>query len=317
VLVLLTALASLVVGALFLTPAVVLATLTGEGDDIVRRVIFELRLPRTLVGGLCGAMFAASGAMLQGIVRNPLASPDIVGISAGAGLAAVILLLLVPEAPASALPLGALAGAWLGFALVYALARVGGAVSPLRLALVGIAVAASLTAAQQLVLVRAPDSVAAGLSFLAGSVYGADWDRLTRLLPWAAVLLPASLFLSRRLDVLALGDDLARGLGQNVESERRLALLVAVALAAAATSGVGVLGFVGLVAPHASRLLVGPRHGSLLPASMLFGFVLVVAADALGRALLPPLEVPAGILTTLLGAPYFLFLLKRQGRLGA
>lgn len=302
-------------GAVATPAAGVWAALWGGGDDLTRQLVLDLRLPRVGVSLLCGAMFAASGAMLQGVIRNPLASPDIIGVGAGAGLAATVFLLAWPAAPPGGLPWAALAGAWGGFGLVLLLSgerRGAGGLHPVRLALVGVAVAAALGAAQQLVLVRAPDGLGAALTFLTGTVYGADSARLLRVLPWALALLPAALLLARTLDVLNLGEDLATGLGTRVNPARLLCLGVGVALAGAAVTGAGILGFVGLLAPHLARLLVGARHGRMLPVSMLLGALLVLAADTLGRALLPPLEVPAGIFTTLVGAPYFLYLLKRS-----
>lgn len=301
------------------TPAAdVLQVLMGRGDDLTRQLVLELRAPRIVVALLAGAMFAASGAMMQGVIRNPLASPDIIGVGAGAGLAATIFLLAWPAAPAGGLPFAALAGAWAGFGLVLLLSREWSgqqpnALHPVRLALVGVAVAAALGAVQQLVLVRAPDGLGSALSFLTGTVYGADGLRAARILPWALVLLPAALFCSRTLDVLNLGEDLATSLGTRVNAARLFCLAVAVALAGAGVTGAGILGFVGLLAPHLARLLVGAKHARLLPISMLLGALLVLAADTLGRTLLPPIEVPAGILTTLVGAPYFLYLLRRTG----
>lgn len=303
-------------GAVKTPPADVLQVLLGRGDDLTRQLVLELRLPRIVVALLTGAMFAASGSIMQGVIRNPLASPDLVGVGAGAGLAATLFLLAWPAAPAGGLPWAALAGAWAGFGLVLLLSREWtglqrGRLHPVRLALVGLAVAAALGAVQQLILVRAPDGLGSALSFLTGTVYGADGERAARLWPWAAVLLPLSLLLSRTLDILNLGEDLATALGTRVGSARLLCLTVGVALAGAAVTGAGVLGFVGLLAPHLARLLVGGLHGRMLPVSMGLGALLVLAADTLGRSLIPPTEVPAGILTTLVGAPYFLYLLRK------
>ncbi|MEW6420583.1 MAG: iron ABC transporter permease [Deinococcota bacterium] len=299
------------------TPAAdVVEVLLGRGDKLTRQLVLELRAPRVAVALLTGAMFAASGTMLQGVIRNPLASPDIIGVGAGAGLAATLFLLAWPSAPPGGFPWAALAGAWAGFGLVLLLSREwgrrsGNTLHPVRLALVGVAVAAALGAAQQLVLVRAPDGLGAALSFLTGTVYGADAVRVARVWPWALVLLPAALLCSRTLDVLNLGEDLATSLGTRVGAARLFCLTVAVALAGAAVTGAGILSFVGLLAPHLARLLVGARHARVLPTALLLGALLVLAADTLGRALLPPIEVPAGIFTTLVGAPYFLFLLRR------
>ena len=303
-------------GAVRTPPADVLQVLLGRGDDLTRQLVVDLRLPRILTALLTGAMFAASGTIMQGVIRNPLASPDLIGVGAGAGLADTLFLLAWPAAPAGGLPWAALAGAWGGFGLVLLLSRAWGGLQqgrrhPVRLALVGVAVAAALGAAQQLVLVRAPDGLGAALSFLTGTVYGADSTRVAHLWPWALVLLPLALLLSRTLDLLNLGEDLATSLGTRVGTARLLCLGVGVALAGAAVTGAGILGFVGLLAPHLARLLVGGKHVRLLPVSMLLGAALVLAADTLGRSLLPPVEVPAGIFTTLVGAPYFLYLLRK------
>ncbi|WP_456832164.1 FecCD family ABC transporter permease [Deinococcus sp. UYEF24] len=317
------AVVALGLGAVQTPAAEVVQVLLGRGDSLTRQLVTEFRLPRVAVALLCGAMFAASGTIMQGVIRNPLASPDLIGVGAGAGLAATVFLLAWPAAPAGGLPWAALLGAWGGFGLVLLLSHEwrnspggssgggGAGLHPVRLALVGVAVAAALGAAQQLVLVRAPDGLGSALTFLTGSVYGADLLRVTRLLPWALVLLPAALLLTRTLDVLGLGEDLATSLGTRVQTARLLALGIGVALAGAAVTGAGILGFVGLLAPHLARLLVGARHARTLPVSMLLGGLLVLAADTLGRALLPPLEIPAGIFTTLIGAPYFLYLLRK------
>ncbi len=311
VLLALAAVLALGLGAVRLDPAQVVGALMGRGDDLARQIVLDLRLPRVLVGALSGAMFALSGALLQGVVRNPLASPDLVGVGAGAGLAVTVLLLAVPNVPGWALPWGAVLGAWGGFALTAALSSERGSANPVRLALVGVAVAAALGAVRDLVLVRAPDGVGGALAFLSGTVYGADWERLWRVLPWAVLLVLAPP-LARRLDLLALGEAVATSLGVRVGRARGVALALAVALAGAATVGAGVLGFVGLIGPHVARRLVGGSHARLLPVAALLGALLVVLADTLGRALLPPLEVPAGVVTTVLGAPYFLWLLRRS-----
>jgi ABC-type Fe3+-siderophore transport system permease subunit len=311
---LVSSLVSLGIGAVQIPPLEVLRLLFEPSQEINARVVHELRLPRIVVALVCGAFFAVSGAMLQGVVRNPLASPDMVGVGAGAGVFAVITLIVLPTAPAWFLPVGAFIGAWLGFALVLALSYKGGKISPVRVALIGIAVGAALGAIQQLILVRAPDELGRALSFLVGTVYGADWARVELLLPWFW-LLPGAWLCARVLDVLAFSDEVAKNWGIRLVLARVTCMSVAVGLAAVAITGVGVLGFVGLIAPHAARLLVGQRHGVLLPVSAILGAILVVIADAFGRGLLPPLEIPAGILTTLLGAPYFLWLMRQNGGL--
>ncbi|ULH17794.1 iron ABC transporter permease (plasmid) [Deinococcus sp. KNUC1210] len=302
---------ALCLGAVPTPPAKLWAAWQGH-DDLTRQLVTQLRVPRVLVALLGGAMFAVSGTIMQAVVRNPLASPDLVGVGAGAGLAVTVLLLAVPNAPAWSVPWGAFLGAWLAFLLVSALARDGSRLPPVRLALLGVAVTASLGAVQQLLLVRAPDGLGAALGFLSGTVYAADYERLARLWPWAALLLPVTFAAARTLDLLALGEDTATSLGLKVPLARALTLSLAVGLAAAAVSACGILGFVGLLAPHLARLLIGAKHRHQLLLTALLGALLVLLADTLGRILLPPLEVPAGLITTLLGAPYFLYLLRRS-----
>jgi ABC-type Fe3+-siderophore transport system permease subunit len=311
----LVSLVSIGIGAIRIPPLEVLGALFDPSNSINARIVQELRLPRIVVALMCGAFFAVSGAMLQGVVRNPLASPDLVGVGAGAGVFAVFTLIVLPTAPAWFLPVGAFVGAWLGFGLVLLLAQKAGELAPVRVALIGIAVGAALGALQQLILIRAPDDIGRALTFLAGTVYGADWARVERLFPWL-VLLPVAWLLFQKLDVLSFADDVSQGLGMRLLLARVVCMSVAVGLAAVGVTGVGILGFVGLLAPHAARLLVGNQHILLLPTSALLGAILVVCADALGRGLLPPLEIPAGILTTLLGAPYFLILMRQKGRIG-
>ncbi len=314
VLLLLCCVVSLGFGLVRFTPLEVLQATFSAQTSLEARVIQELRLPRIVMAVLAGAFFAVSGAMLQGVVRNPLASPDLVGVGAGAGVFAVITLILLPTSPSWLLPVGAFVGAWLAFGLVLWLAQRGGELNPMRLALIGIAVGAALGAVQQLILLRAPDEISRALLFLIGTVYGADWSRVLGLLPWLW-LLPVAWVLSHKLDVLAFSDDVSSGLGMRLGLTRVVCMSVAVGLAAAAVSGVGILGFVGLLAPHAARLLVGSSHAVVLPVSALLGAILVVLADALGRGLLTAQELPAGVFTTLLGAPYFLWLMWRTGRL--
>jgi len=285
-----------------------MAALQGRAQSLTRQVILNLRLPRVLVAMAAGASLSVSGVLLQGVIRNPLAAPSVLGVTSGAGLGGLILLIALPAAPAGLVPIGAFLGAAAAFAVVYFAAWRGG-VSPSRLALVGIAVSAFCGALISLLIVRAGVRVAVALVWLSGSIYARGWEELLYLIAWPVLLIPVAYLFSRELDLIGLGDDLSRGLGLRLERSRLLLLATAVLLAAAAVATVGTIGFVGLITPHAARLLVGNRHRRLIPLSALLGALVVVVADTVGRSLLAPRQVPAGLVTALIGAPYFLWLL--------
>jgi iron complex transport system permease protein len=244
-------------------------------------------------------------------VRNPIAGPEIVGITSGAGLGVCFVLVLFPGASVEAVAIAAFAGAFAVFALVGAIAWRSN-LSPTRLALVGIAVSAFCTAGINLLVVVAQLRVARALVWLAGSTYARNWEDIARLSPWPLVLLPLAWFFAPWLDLMALGEDLPRLLGVQLQKARALAIAIAVALAAAAVSTVGTISFVGLVAPHIARVLVGSRHRQLVPLAALFGALLVAVADTLGRIVVAPAEIPSGLVTAAIGTPYFLWLLWRS-----
>lgn len=272
-------------------------------------LVLQLRLPRTLLAWPVGAALAVSGALVQGVTRNPLAAPDVIGVTSGAGLAAAFVVLVLGDMPLWTLPLSAFAGGMAAALLVYRLAWRGG-VSPMHLALVGVAVTQLFAAGIDYLASAQSDRVALSVIWLRGSLWGRNWDHL--MLAWPLVpLLPVSLLLAQRLNLLALGDAAAQALGVSVNRTRQQALLLAVLLASGAVAVAGTVAFIGLLAPHLARLLVGADHRRLLPLSALLGGLLLLVADTLGRGLLSPLEVPAGIMTALLGAPYFLYLLSR------
>lgn len=275
-------------------------------------IINTLRLPRTIVAWGVGMGLAISGTILQSLTRNPLADPGIIGVNAGASVAAVILIIFFPNIPLFALPLSAFAGALAVALFIYLLAWDKGS-SPLRLILVGVGVAAVLGAVTTLLVTFAEiNSVSQALVWLAGSVYGRSWEHVRSMLPWLMVFVPLSLMLSVQLNVLTLGDDLARGLGVRVEWQRGLLLLISAALAGVAVATAGMIGFVGLMAPHLGRKLVGPTHEGLMLTAALMGGLIVVLADLLGRVLFAPIELPCGVITAAVGAPYFIYLLIRN-----
>ncbi|MGG6266597.1 iron ABC transporter permease [Leptolyngbya sp. AN03gr2] len=278
-----------------------------QGNAFSQQVLFDLRLSRVLVAMFAGASLSVSGLLLQGVIRNPLAGPEIIGITSGAGLFALLVLALIPNAPASFISIAAMFGAFTTFAIVCLTAWQNG-FAPGRLALVGIAVSAFCAAGINLLVVSARLQVAQALVWLSGSTYARSWDELGQLIVFP-VLLPIAGLTARWLDLMALGDDLPKLVGIRLQQARLILMSIAVMLAAAAVATVGTLGFVGLVAPHAARLLVGNHHRRLIPLSALLGATLVVVADTVGRVALAPKEIPSGLVTAMIGTPYFLWLL--------
>lgn len=309
------AMASLTLGEQTVALDSVARALLGLETDAADAFLVQvLRLPRTLVALMAGAGLGVAGAILQGLTRNPLAAPSIIGITQGASLAAVAALVLAPELPSALLPLMAFAGAAGAALLIYLLAWKGG-LSPGRLILVGIGVAAVATALITVMITFGQIyRIQSALVWMVGSVHARSWTEVWMLAPWLAIFLPPVLLGARSLNGLALGDEVAQGLGSRVELERGLLLLASVALAGSAVSAAGAVAFVGLMAPHLGRMLVGPAHEGLIPTAALMGGVLVVAADVVGRVALAPIEIPCGIVTGILGAPYFAYLLYRGGR---
>lgn len=272
-------------------------------------IVNTLRLPRMLVAALVGLALGISGAIMQGITRNPLADPGIIGISAGASLVAVTLIVVVRDVPAGVIPLAAFAGAASVALLIYLLAWRKGD-SPIRMVLVGIGLS-SVAGALTTLMITFGDiyDVQRALIWLTGSVYGRSWEEFWPLAPWLLVFVPLALLLARDLNALNLGEEVANGLGARVPVQRGLLLITAVALAGSTVAAAGTIGFVGLVAPHVARWLVGPLHEGVLPASGVLGAFIVVAADLVGRTILAPIELPCGLITAAIGAPFFIYLL--------
>ncbi|HEY9828347.1 MAG TPA: iron ABC transporter permease [Stenomitos sp.] len=296
-----------------ISPLAVISTILGLPTDNPDHafIIWTLRLPRSLVAWGVGVGLGLAGTLIQSLTRNSLASPDIIGINAGAALAAVTAIVLFPSLPAIFLPPAAFGGAMLVAILIYGLAWKGG-ISPLRLILVGVGLSLIAGAIVDAVLTFGNiREVSQALVWLAGSTYGRSWEHLYALIPWLVLFGGASLFSSRDLNVIHLGDEIARGLGIQLERQRGLLLLSGIALAGASVATAGSIGFVGLMAPHLGRKLVGVSHEGLLPIAALIGGFLVVVSDLLGRSLFAPIELPCGIITAIIGAPYFLYLLIR------
>ncbi|MFH0474726.1 Fe(3+) dicitrate ABC transporter permease subunit FecD [Kluyvera ascorbata] len=272
-------------------------------------VLTAYRLPRLLLALLVGAALAVAGVLVQGIVRNPLASPDILGVNHAASLASVGALLLLPSLPVFALPLLAFAGGMVGMILLKMLANTS---QPMKLALTGVALSACWSSLTDYLMLSRPQDVNSALMWLTGSLWGRDWSFVKIAAPLLMLFLPLSLRFCRDLDLLALGDARATTLGVSVPRIRFQALLLAVAMTSTGVAVCGPISFIGLVVPHMVRTITGGRHRWLLPVSAMTGALLLVAADLLARIIHPPLELPAGVLTAIIGAPWFVWLLVRM-----
>ena len=293
-----------------ISPIEVLQTILGQATSDTRHelVVWTFRMPRILVAFMVGMALAVSGTILQGITRNPLADPSILGVTSGASFAAVAMIVWL-DIPLQYLPFAAFAGAALMAILIFLFAWKGGS-APVRLILVGVGLAAVANALTNLMIVFGEiNQVQQATVWLAGSVYGRGWEHVHTIALWLVILLPITILLARQLNTLGLGDDLAKGLGLRVELQRIVLMTLSVALAAVAVSVSGTIGFVGLVAPHITRRLVGPSHEGLIPTSALLGGVLLMFSDLIGRWVISPSELPVGIVVAMIGAPYFAYLL--------
>ena len=272
-------------------------------------ILTAYRLPRLLLALLVGAALAVAGVLVQGIVRNPLASPDILGVNHAASLASVGALLLLPSLPVITLPLLAFAGGMAGLILLRILANTS---QPMKLALTGVALSACWASLTDYLMLSRPQDVNNALLWLTGSLWGRDWSFVKIAAPLLILFLPLSLRFCRDLDLLALGDARATTLGVSVPRIRLQALLLAVAMTSTGVAVCGPISFIGLVVPHMVRSITGGRHRWLLPVSAMTGALLLVVADLLARIIHPPLELPAGVLTAIIGAPWFVWLLVRM-----
>jgi len=301
---------SLMVGSVSFNLQDIWQGLTGEEDTLARRIVWDLRLPRMLIGLAVGMCLAVSGTILQGIMRNPLADPGIIGISSGAGLMAVLILIVFP-AYTLFLPLAAFVGACATAVLIYMLSWRGGS-SPVRIILVGVAINAIIGAVMGALMLLYSDRVQAVLPWLSGGIAGAGWHQVRMIIGYATVALILSIFMTRHLRILRLGDEVAKLLGNNVERSRFMLIILSTLLAGIAVSVSGLIGFVGLVVPHIMRRVVGGDDRILLPASALGGGLIVVIADTVARTVFNPIELPVGILLSFLGGPFFLYMIQKR-----
>lgn len=305
------------IGDMMMTPLEVIRALTGSGSEIQQLVVTNFRLPRALLAALAGMSLAVSGAILQGISRNPLASPDIIGVTGGASLFVAAFLTVFTTADNALvvslqwLPLAAFAGALLAGFAVFLLAQKNG-LSRIRFILIGVGFAAGTRALTDFLLIIGPVYLASRATiWMTGSVHGATWEQVATLFVWFILFAFVTLIYARRLNVQELGFAVASGVGSRVHRDRNVLLILGTALTGGAVAFAGGIGFAGLIAPHMARRLVGPQHGALIPACALIGGIIVMGADLLGRTLFLPLEVPAGVFTAAIGAPYFIYLLYK------
>lgn len=301
---------SLLFGSADISFETVIHTLMGNVNTTNEMVIWNIRFPRNIVGALVGADLAVSGAILQAVMKNPLADPGIVGVSSGAGLAGVIMLIFFPEMTMLLTPV-AFVGAMLAAAAVYALAWKKG-IEPNRIILAGVAVSAFLGSGISALLVFYSDKVQGALLWMVGGLSARSWPQVEILVPYTILGLVFSIMGCKALTILSLGDETARGLGVPVERVRFIMTAVAALLAAAAVSVAGLISFVGLVVPHIVRLIIGTDYKYVVPGSAILGAGILVLCDTIGRVCFAPVEIPAGIIMAFLGAPFFLFLLRRS-----
>lgn len=303
--------ASLAFGDVSLTWRELFDALTGTGDPDPQSamIVFDLRLPRVLLALLVGLALATAGTITLAIMRNPLAEPGVLGINSGAAAAAMAVIVLVQDPPVGLLQAAGFLGAATMALAVYALAWRSGT-SSLRIILIGIGLSALATAFTTLLSAFGDiGDVQRAMIWLAGSVYDASMVKVRLLALWLIVPVALALLFARELDLIRFGDLAAKSLGQPVDLVRGLMIVLVTVLSGAAVAACGLIGFVGLIAPHMARRLVGGAHARLLPVAALIGACLVVAADLAGRIILPPVQLPAGIVTGLLGAPFFAYLL--------
>ncbi|MBV6450689.1 MAG: Hemin transport system permease protein HmuU [Anaerolineales bacterium] len=310
---------SLAIGSVFISPNELWHTLLGNGTETAEAILWKIRLPRTILIALTGAALGGSGAAYQGLFRNPLADPFLIGVASGAGLGAVIAMSI--QWPYSfwglmAIPFAAFLAALLTVFIVYLFARVGRTIPTTNLILAGVAFSSFATSLTSFLMIRSTSEVRRALGWLLGGASQSGWDAILALLPYLVIGLGVLTFSGHALNVLQFGDDQAQQLGLNVTRAKRIILIAASLATAAAVAFSGIIGFIGLIVPHLSRLWFGPDYRRLLPLSALGGATALLVCDILARILLAPQEIPVGIITALAGAPFFLWVLRRSKNQG-
>ncbi|MFD2170459.1 FecCD family ABC transporter permease [Tumebacillus lipolyticus] len=293
-----------------------------DQDEAHVMVVFEFRLPRIVLGALVGFALGAAGAVIQGITRNGLADPGILGINAGAGMAIVLFMLLFQGTMQQTgwlavltMPMFGLVGGLIAVALIYLFAMHGGRLDTQRLILVGIAIASGFSAITMYVSLKMnPNDFEMAVAWLAGSLHSANWKFVVTVLPWLILLLPILMFRAHILDLFQMAEDSVRSLGVSVEREKNVLLLCSIGLVSASVSVAGSISFVGLIAPHLARRLVGIQHLRIIPISGLIGTALVMIGDFIGKTVFAPAELAVGIVISVIGVPYYVYLLMRSNK---
>lgn len=295
----------------------IIPILLGNGEFKETFILYSVRLPRIIITILTGMALALSGSILQSITRNDLADPGIIGINAGAGVAVAVCFLFIPievDKFVFLLPIAAFVGAFLTAVFIYFFSYERGVgLKPTKLIVTGVGFSLALSGLM-IVLISSSDREKVDFisKWLAGSIWGTDWPFVWALLPWLLILIPFSLYYANKLNILSLNEVTAIGIGISIEKERIIMLIIAVALAASAVSVTGNIAFIGLMAPHIAKALVGHRAQVFMPVAIMIGGWLLLLADTLGRNLIDPDGVPAGIMVALIGGPYFIYLLMRK-----
>lgn len=301
---------SVMIGSVEISPTEIYRVLVGNEQSIHGQILNNVRLPRTIAAALVGVNLALSGAILQAVMKNPLADPHIIGISSGAGLSGIAVMLLFPEKTWAIAPVSFF-GAMGAAILIYILAWKNG-IRPIRIILAGVAVSAFLGAGISSLMILNSDKVHGALMWMVGGLSARSWNHVEIILPYSIIGVILAMIGANHLNVLALGDEVAKSLGVKVEAVRLIFTAIAALLAASAVSVVGLLGFVGLIVPHAARLIVGSDYKILLPSTILLGVATVTISDTFARTIFAPIELPVGIVMAIAGAPFFLFLLRKE-----
>lgn len=291
----------------------IISNLISEENNPIKIIVYNLRLPRIISAILIGAALSVGGALLQSVMRNPLADPGSIGVSAGAATAATTVLLLFPDMT-TAVPIFAFGGAAAACALIYILAWKGG-VDPIRIILSGVAINSVLGGYNGFLQMLYSDNLQGVLGFMNGSLSGMSWEGVKTLTIYVSIGLVMSILCIKNANALQLGDEMAKNLGINVNVSRVVLSAVSAFLAAATVSVAGMIGFVGLVVPHISRIIVGSDYKIMIPTSMLLGAVILLLADTVGRTLVPGMDIPVGTIMSMVGGPFFLYMLRKKGKI--